>query len=475
MSYTKSRTLDATQGSILRPLIAFSIPIMLTNILQILFNAADIVIVGQFGSENSVGAIGSTTSIINLMINFFTGISIGATVIISNEIGAKAKNKDETAHTVYALGIVFGVFTAILGQIIAKPFLLMLGTPVEILPKALLYLRIYYLGLPGFMIYTFARAILICTGETKAPLRYLAFSGGANLVLNLFLVCVIKLDVAGVAIATIVSQYISAILVTRKLHKIEGDFHLDFKKIRIHKEKLFPIIRMGLPAGIQSAVFSIAGMIFQRSVNSLGAVAVDGNSAAQSINMFAFQAMSAFAQGAMTFSGQNYGAKKYPRLNRVFTRTILCQLVMGGLVSIIVLILGPKLLLIYLPDSPEAIDYGVVSLNMMMSFCFIAGMQETASNMLRGIKKSFLPMITVIVGNCVMRIAWIVLVFNWAVKVFDSITSYRFLMIAYPVTWGFTFVVNLIIYIVCYVRLIKKRPASEETASENIEFKNLPA
>ena len=438
---------------------------MLTNILQILFNAADIVIIGQFGSDNSVGAIGSTTSIINMMINFFTGISIGATVIISNEIGARAKNKDKTVHTVYALGVIFGVFTALLGQIIAKPFLLMLGTPEEILAKALLYLRIYFLGLPGFMIYTFARAILICTGETKAPLRYLAFSGGANVILNLLLVCVIKLDVAGVAIATIASQYISAILVTRKLRRLDGEFKLQIRKLHIYRDKLFPIIRMGLPAGVQSSVFSIAGMIFQGSVNSLGAVAVDGNAAAQSLNMFAFQAMSAFAQGAMTFSGQNYGAKKYKRLNKVFSRTVLCQLVMGGLVSIAVILLGPNLLSIYLPDSPEAIKYGVVSLNMMMSFCFIAGMQETASNMLRGIKKSFLPMITVIVGNCALRIAWIVLVFNWATKIFDSITSYKLLMIAYPVTWGFTFVVNLVIYIVCYVRLTKKDKAVEMAES----------
>ena len=459
MLNAKPRTLDATEGSILKPLIAFSIPIMLTNILQILFNAADIVIIGQFGSDNSVGAIGSTTSIINLMINFFTGISIGATVIISNEIGARAKNKDKTVHTVYALGVIFGIFTALLGQIIANPFLMMLGTPEEMLGKALLYLRIYFLGLPGFMIYTFARAILICTGETKAPLRYLAFSGGVNVLLNLFLVCVVKLDVAGVAIATIVSQYISAILVTRKLRHLDGEFKLQLRKLHIYRDKLFSIVRMGLPAGVQSSVFSIAGMIFQGSVNSLGAVAVDGNSAAQSLNMFAFQAMSAFAQGAMTFSGQNFGAKKYARLNKVFARTILCQLVMGGVVSITVLLLGPKLLLIYLPDSPEAIKYGVVSLNMMMSFCFIAGMQETASNMLRGIKKSFLPMITVIVGNCALRIAWIVLVFNWATKIFDSITSYKLLMIAYPVTWGFTFVVNLVIYIVCYFRLIKKDKA----------------
>ena len=466
MSNSRSRILDATKGSIIKPLIAFSVPIMLTNILQLLFNAADIIIVGQFGAENGVGAIGSTLSIINLMINFFTGISLGATVIISNEIGAKEKNKDKTVHTVYAMGIFCGIMTAILGQIIAKPLLMLMDTPAVIIGKALLYLRIYFLGLPAFMIYTFARAILICTGETKAPLYYLASAGVVNVVLNFILVYFLGFDVAGVAIATVVSQYISAVLTTRKLYKLDNEFKLCPSKIKIHKDKLLPVIKMGLPAGIQSAVFSIAGMLFQSSVNFLGEVAVDGNSAAQSLNMFAFQSLNSFAQGAMTFSGQNYGAKKYKRLHKVLIRTILCQLVMGGAVVLTVLLLGPSLLKIYLPNSPEAIEYGVISLQMMMIFCFVAGMQDTASNMLRGMKRSTLPMITVIIGNCGMRIAWILFVFNSIKYTFAPLDAYKTLMIAYPITWGFTFIVNLGIYIIVSRKLILS--SKEENLCSNL-------
>lgn len=461
MSTQKSNVLDTTRGSIIKPLIAFSVPIMLTNILQILFNAADIIIIGQFGSENGVGAIGSTTSIINLMINFFTGISLGATVVISNEIGAREKNKDKTVHTVYALGIVCGILTALIGQVIARPMLNLLDTPVEIIDKATLYLRIYFLGLPGFMIYTFARAILICTGETKAPLYYLSAAGAINVVLNFILVYFAGLDVAGVAIATIISQYISAILTTRKLYRLNNEFKLCPREIKIHKDKLVAVIKMGLPAGVQSSVFSIAGMVFQSSVNFLGPVAVDGNSAAQSLNMFAFQAMNSFAQGAMTFSGQNYGAKKYKRLHKVIIRTALCQLVMGGIVAVAVLLSGPSLLKIYLPNSPEAIEYGVISLQMMMIFCFVAGLQDTASNMLRGMKRSTLPMITVIIGNCGLRIAWIVFVFNKIKHTFDTLSAYRILMIAYPITWGFTFVVNLGIYLIVARKLIKNSSCEE--------------
>lgn len=455
MSTAQSNVLDTTKGSIIKPLIAFSVPIMLTNILQILFNAADIIIIGQFGSENGVGAIGSTTSIINLMINFFTGISLGATVVISNEIGAREKNKEKTVHTVYALGILCGILTSIIGQIIARPMLNLLDTPAPIIDKATLYLRIYFLGLPGFMIYTFARAILICTGETKAPLYYLSAAGVINVVLNFILVYFASLDVAGVAIATVVSQYISAILTTKKLYMFDNEFKLCPSRIKIHKDKLVAVIKMGLPAGVQSSVFSIAGMVFQSSVNFLGPVAVDGNAAAQSLNMFAFQAMNSFAQGAMTFSGQNYGAKKYKRLHKVIIRTILCQIVMGGAVAIIVLLSGPSLLKIYLPKSPEAIEYGVISLQMMMIFCFIAGMQDTASNMLRGMKRSTLPMITVIIGNCGLRIAWIVFVFNKIKYTLDTLAAYRILMIAYPITWGFTFVINLGIYFIVARKLIK--------------------
>lgn len=449
----KSAVADRTTGGIMKPLISFSIPIMLTNMLQLLFNAADTIVVGQFGSENAVGAVGSTTVIINLLINLFTGISIGATVVLSNEIGANSTDKAKTVHTTYAFGILFGLISAAVGLLISKPVLELLGTPSQIIDKATLYLRIYFIGQPGFMIYTFARAILISTGETKAPMYYLTAAGVINIALNLLFVCVFKLDVAGVAIATIVSQLVSGVLTTRKLRKFTGDFHLSFSQIHIYKEKARAIIRLGLPSGIQSSIFSIAGMTIQSSVNSLGAVVVDGNSAASSLNNFAFQSMSAFAQGAMTFSGQNYGAKKYNRLGKVFRSTVICQMAMGVGIAVLVLLAGPSLLKIYLPDSPEARDAGVVAMQMMMSFCFLCGLQDSTSNMLRGMDRSTLPMITTIIGNCGLRVVWAVYVFSKIKSRFDTLTSFRWLMAAYPLTWAFTFVVNLIIYLIVLKKL----------------------
>lgn len=452
-SSKKSEIADYTTGPVLKPLIAFSVPILLTNMLNLLFNAADTIVVGQFGSENAVGAVGSTSVILSLIITFFTGISAGATVVLSNKIGAGDRDISETLHTTYALGILLGVISAIVGLVISKPFLQLLGTPEEILDKATLYLRIYFIGQPGFMIYSFSRAVLISSGDTKSPLYYLMASGVINVFLNLLLVCVFKLDVAGVAIATIVSQLISAILTTRKLRKHAGDFHLDFRRIHIHKNIAKRIILIGLPYGIQNSVFGIAGLLVQNGVNSLGTTVVNGNSAANSINMFAFQAMAAFSQGAMTFSGQNYGAKKYDRLNKVFGYTVLCQMVMGIGVAILALAAGPSLLRIYLPDSPEAVDAGMVCLQMMMTFSFLTGIQDSASNMLRGMNRSTLPMVTTIIGNCILRIVWVLTVFRWAKPRFDTLTAYRWLMASSPATWALTVVAILVIYFIVLRKL----------------------
>lgn len=443
-----SQIADRTTGAILTPLIAFSVPIMLTNILQLLFNAADIIVVGQFADANAVAAVGSTTVIINLLINLFSGIAIGATVVLSTEIGLKRSDTSTTVHTTYALGIIFGIASALIGIFIAKPLLHLLGTPDEILDQASLYLMIYFLGQPGFMIYTFARAILISTGETKAPLIYLTISGIVNVVLNLLLVIVFHLDVAGVAIATIISQLISAILITRKLHKMKGDFHLSFSQICLKRDKVKRILQLGVPSGLQNSVFNLAGLTIQGSVNSLGTIVIAGNSAAQSIHSFAFQTMNAFGQGCMTFAGQNYGAKKYNRLNKIFRSALICQFTLGLCIAVLALVAAPTLLRIYLPNAADAIAAGVVALQMMLMFCFLSGMQDSASNMLRGMNLSVLPMIITIIGNCVLRVGWTLTVFPWAKARFDILTTFRWLMAAYPVTWAFTAAVELIIYAV---------------------------
>lgn len=444
---------DWTEGPILGPLIAFSVPIILTNVLQNLFNSADMAVVGRFESGNAVGAIGATLTLTRLIVNLFGGMAVGATVVISNEIGAKAKDISKTVHTAYAFGILLGIFSAVFGIAISRPVLAALGTPEDLMDMAVLYLRIYCLGQPGFMIYTFARAILVSTGDTKAPLLYLIISGVVNVILNIVMVCLLGWGVPGVAVATISSQLLSAVLTTRKIRMLTGAFQLRFREVRFHWQKAKSIIRLGLPSGFQNAIFNLAAMPIQSSVNSLGTVIVNGHSAFQNIDSYAFLGMAGFAQGAMTFAGQNYGAKKFSRLNRVFGSVLLCQLVTGACLGSLILLNSRFLLGLFLPDSPEAVTAGVAGMQITMTTCFLSGAQESASNMLRGVNRSTLPLITTIIGNCVLRVAWVMVAFRWAQARMDTLDAYRVLIGAFPVTWLFTAVVNTGIYFAVLRRL----------------------
>lgn len=443
---TADNVADRTTGPLLVPLIAFSIPLMMTNMLQLLFNAVDIIVVGQFASANSVAAVGATSSIINLLVTLFSGISIGVTVVIATELGSGNSETSLTVHTSYAFGILLGIFTAIIGFFVSKPLLHLMGTPNEIIEQAALYLKIVFIGQPGFMIYTFARAILISTGDTKSPLKYLIVSGIINTILNLILVIGFQLDVAGVAIATSVSHFVSAVLTTRKLCKLSGDFHLNFTKIRIHGSKAIKILRLGLPTGIQSAIFSVSNIMIQGAINSLGTVVVAGYSAAQNIQNFAFQALAAFSQGALTFAGQNYGARKYDRIRKVFRNTLLCQSALGIFFAFLSIVGSKTLLHIYLPDAPDSVEAGIVALHIMLIFVFLGGFQECSSNILRGMNRSLLPMVVTIFGTCVLRIIWVMTVFQWAFASFDTHTAFRWLLFSYPITWTITLLINLTIY-----------------------------
>ena len=441
---------DWTQGPILCPLIAFSTPIILTNVLQNLFSSADMAVVGRFESGNAVGAIGATLILTSLMINLFGGGDSGATVVISNEIGAKAPDISKTVHTTYAFGILLGIFSAVFGIAISRPVLQALGTPEDLMGMAVLYLRIYCLGQPGFMVYTFARAILVSTAETKAPLYYLTISGVVNVVLNVVMVCLLR---RGVAIATISSQLLSAVLTTRKIRTLTGAFRLNFRDIRFHWSKAKQIIRLGLPSGFQSAIFNLAALLIQSSVNSLGTVIVNGHSTFQNIDSYAFGGMAGFAQGAMTFSGQNYGAKKYSRLNRVLGSVLLCQFVAGLSLGTLILLNSRFLLGLFLPDSPEAATAGTAGMQITMTTCFLCGFQDSVSNMLRGTNHSMLPLVTTVIGNCGLRIAWVMVVFRWAQASLETLDAYRVLIMAYPTTWLFTAAVNIGIYFVVLHRL----------------------
>ncbi len=439
-----------TEGPLLLPLISYSLPIILTGILQLLFNATDLIVVGQFVNDTAVGAIGSTTQLITLSINLFIGISLGSTVTIASHLGAKSNREcSAAAHTALALGVIFGIFVGILGSIFAKTLLTLMHTPAEFLSQATLYMRIYFLGTPAFMIYTFGRSVIVAKGDTRKPLYYLFLSGAINVVLDLALVIFFHMGVAGVAIATVTSQFVSAFLMTSALTHLDGPCHITLSSIRINKTEFKRIIRLGLPAGIQNTLFSLSNVVIQSSINMLGAPFVKGNAAAANIEGFIYTSMNSFTQGCMSFAGRNHGAGKINRLNRLYACTLLCVVTLGLSLGSIAYFTGANLLRIYLPDaSPKIITYGMIRLSILVVFDFLCGMMDCSSGMLRGIKHSFFPMIATIVGSCLLRIIWGKTVFAHFFETSSHPFSYRILLSSYPISWGLTFL-TLFIYYVC--------------------------
>ena len=443
----KDHVLDATNGPVLKPLIAFSVPIMLANILQLLFNAADIIVVGQFVGETAVAAVGSAV-IISMLISLFMGLSIGATVVMSTKLGSGATNISRTIQTTYTLGIFLGVLTAVVGFILAPSFLGLLNTPNDIIGQADLYLRIVFLGQPGFMVYTFVRAILVAKGDTRSPLIYLFIAGAVNVVLNIILVSVVRLGVAGVAIATITSHYISAVITVRKLVHTEGMFHLNIKGFCLDRTELKGIIRLGVPTGLQSTLISVSGLLTQSSINSLGTAVVAGQSASNNIMSFLAQALNAFSQGCMTFSGQNYGAGRTDRVRKVYRSTLLIDAVLGSLLGCLIIVFGEDLLHIYTPDSAASVTAGMVGLTTIMSFSILMGFQDASGFALRGMNYSVFPMLTAVFGNCIFRVFWIAVLFNRLAPDMETLSAYRFLVSAYPVSWAIIFAANSVAYFV---------------------------
>ena len=456
MSSKNQSVLDTTTGPLLRPLISFSVPIMLSNILQLLFNAADIVVVGQFINENAVASIGCTALIINMVISLFSGLAIGPTIIISNNVGSGKNDHHSVIHTAYSLGIILGIVSLVTGLVIAKPFLMLLQTPADIIDQSTLYLKIYFLGQPGFMIYTFARSILVAKGDTQSPFRYLAISGVANIILNLFFVAILHHGVESVAIATIASQYLSGILTTRKLLVSNDEFRLDLRKLQIDSDITKKIIRIGLPAGLQSTLMSLSAVFTQSAVNSLGTEVIAGQSAANSIWSFVSQTINAFSQGCMTFVSQNFASGKQNRVRKTFRCTLLIGLIFGIGLGAIVLGAGRSLLKIYVPDSQIAIETGMIHFYATIIFAFLLGFQDASCFLLRGLDCSLFPMITSIFGNCVFRIGWVILVFNRFAPGMETLDAYKLLVSSYPISWLIIFLANITAYAV----ILKKQENS---------------
>ena len=438
-----TREMNMCEGGIFSKIIKFSIPLMLSGILQLLFNAADIVVVGNFSGPESLAAVGSTSALINLIINLFIGVSIGASVLMGKYIGARDyKNANDTVHCAMFIALFGGVILSFVGLLFAKPLLIMMDTPSDVINLSTIYMVIYFVGMPGFMIYNFGSALLRAIGDTKTPLYYLFFAGIFNVILNLILVIVFSMGVQGVAIATVVSQYISGGLILLLLIKSDDVLHLNIKKMKIHKDKLKEMLRVGLPAGLQGMIFSISNVLIQSSVNSFGSLAMAGNTAASNIESFIYTSMNAVYQTALSFTSQNMGAKTYKRIDKILIECLIFVTIIGIVMGVGAYMIGDKLLLIYTNDM-NVVNYGLMRMSIISKMYFICGLMDVMCGSLRGMGYAILPMVVSLIGVCLLRIVWIYTIF----KVDHSLVT---LYISYPISWFVTALVHMLGYL--YVR-----------------------
>ena len=456
MTHSLKKNINMLEGPLLKNIILYTIPIILTGFLQLLFNAADLVIVGQFCGSISVAAVGATNSVTSLIVNLFLGLSAGAGVVMANALGAK-DNEDSfrVIHTAMPLALVCGAFLTIVGITVSKPILTLMGTPSDVLPLSATYMKIYFAGIIAMLVYNFGAAILRAAGDTQGPLIYLSIAGVINVALNVMFVTLFDMNVAGVALATTISQIVSATLVVIRLMRRNDAARFYIKKMRFYKRQLIRIINIGVPAGIQSSMFSISNVLIQSSVNSFGSAAVSGAAAASSIENFVFIAMNAFHQTGLNFAGQNAGAGNYKRIKKIAALSLASVSVLGLVGGVLVWAFARQLLGIYITNSEEAIMYGITKMTFICLPYFIEGLMDTTTGLLRGIGSSFAPMLITIFGTCVFRVVWIYTVFAY-------FRTYPSLLISYVASWTLTFTVELILFIV----LINKKTKLSQTVKE---------
>ena len=438
--------IDMTHGPLFKNIISYTIPIILTGFLQLLFNAADLIIVGQFCGSISVAAVGSTGSITNLIVNLFIGLSVGTGVVVAQALGANDYKKTHRAiHTAVPTALVGGVILTVIGVAFSETFLKWMDTPDEVLPLSSLYMKIYFAGIIFMMLYNFCASILRAMGDTKSPLVFLTIAGVINVALNVVFVTIFNLNVAGVALATTISQAVSAILVLVTLMRRNDECKFYFSKMKFYKAELINIIKIGLPAGIQGSLFSISNVVIQSSINSFGEVLMSGNAAALNIEGFMYICLNAFHQTTLNFTGQNIGANNLKRTKKVFLVCLASVFVIGIIVSSIVYSLGPKLLHIYLPDSAEAIAFGMLRLKCLcLAYCLL-GMMDVSGGALRGMGVSFAPMLISIIGVCGFRIGWVYSIFQ-----IPEYHTPEVLYWSYAISWGITFMAQAFAYFITY-------------------------
>lgn len=453
MAAQKNNIMNMCEGAILPKMLRFALPLMASSILQLLFNAADVVVVGQFAGEQALAAVGSNGSMINLLTNFFMGLSVGANVLVARYFAAQKKAAlHRTIHTAMMLSLLSGLFLTVAGLLGAKQILIWMKSPSDVLPLATLYLRLYFLGMVPMMIYNFGSAILRAVGDTKRPLYFLSLAGVINVILNLLFVIGFRMSVAGVAIATVLSECISAVLIVRCLIKETGEIHLDIGSLRVDWQVFAQLLKIGLPASVQGMIFSFSNVIIQSSINSFGTTIMAGNSAAMNIEGFVYMAMNTFYQASLSFTSQNYGAGKKERINRILLDAQLCVITVGVLMGGGVVLLGRPLLSFYTSSTP-AVEAGFVRLEVICLSYALCGMMDVLVGSLRGLGHSILPMLVSIAGVCGIRLVWIFTAFRLP----EYHTAFSLYM-TYPVSWAITIMAHAICYGIVKKRLVRTTP-----------------
>lgn len=439
---TKTKQDSITEGALTPRIIRFIIPLMLTGILQLLYNAADSVIVGHWEGASALAAVSSVGALINLLLNIFMGMAVGTAVAVAHDYGAKDyEGVQRTVHTSYLLAVIGGVIVGVIGMVFARTFLVWMGSPEDVLPLSTTYLLIYFAGTPANMVYNFGASILRSVGDTKRPLYFLTISGLANVLMNVVFVVVLRMGVAGVALATVISQIMSAVMIVVHQMRQTDCTRLNLRELKIHFDKLKKIVIVGLPAGFQGAVFSISNVVIQSSVNSFGSAVMAANGAAGSLEGFTYTAMNSVYQASLTFVGQNMGARRYDRINRVVFTCLAIVTVIGLIFGITTYVFAEPLLGFYIPNEPDAIPYGVTRLMYVAIPYFLCGCMEVMVGGQRGMGMSITPMITSLLGSCALRIVWINTVFAAHHTLF-------MLYISYPISWFITFAVHTVFYLI---------------------------
>lgn len=434
------KKIDMCSGPLLGNILWYTVPIILTGVLQLLFNAADLVVVGQFSGSLSVAAVGATGSLTTLIVNLFVGLSVGVGVLVAQSIGGnRTEDITYTVHTAIPMAAISGLVLTLIGVIGTPLFLQWMSTPDDVLPLSTTYMQIYFCGMIPTMLYNFGAAILRAAGDSKGPLYYLTLAGVVNVVLNVFFVVCFHMDVAGVALATILSQCLSAVLVVRALRRRTDACHLEWRQMRIHSHHLWQIVRIGLPAGIQGSLFSISNVLIQSSVNSFGSLVMSGNAAASNLEGFVYMAMNAFSQTALNFVGQNMGAGRYDRVRRILWLCLGSVTVTGLVMGVGAFALGNPLLSIYISDSPQAISYGIVRMLYICVPYFLCGLMDVTTGAIRGMGASIAPMLVTVLGVCGMRVVWIYTIFR-------QYHTLEILFLSYPISWVLTWIVEMIVF-----------------------------